>query len=430
MRPRFIVVVLALVLVAAACGDDDSTATTSLDESTPSTATAVGQSGFESELEQLVIATEQVRGLSFIEDPIITIVSHDELAERVADQIEEDLDPEELEVSQALFELLGLLDGSIDLGDAYTALYSEQVGGYYDDETGELVIAAADELSPLSRTIVVHELIHSLTDQHFGFAAVMDDLIDAERFHEASALQALVEGDATFHQILFLQSLPEEQQVDAVTESLSTDTAVLDSLPAWFGEDLTFPYDAGFAFVDRIASDRGTAGINQAYELLPTTTEQILHPEAYFSLEPGLPVELPVVTPDGYEVFEAGSFGEWNIRLLLLDGVQPGEAVVGADGWAGDSYTILWAEGEVAFVLAVQSETPRDAQELAEGLASSVAATMAVGSRRPSETGTTFGAGADFAEIRFDGTDVWFVAASDPTVGRQLADAVVPTDDG
>ena len=139
------------------------------------------------ELSSLVEITEDVRGLEFFEEPVITIVSAGDLAERVRLQIEEDLDPDEAAVSESLFELLGLLDGSVGLVDAYTELYAEAVGGYYDDDTGEMVIAGDSDLDPLSKTIVVHELIHALTDQHFGFAAKLDELIEEERFEEASA---------------------------------------------------------------------------------------------------------------------------------------------------------------------------------------------------------------------------------------------------
>ena len=77
------------------------------------------------------------------------------------------------------------------------------MGGYYDDETREMVVSGASTLSPLSKTIVVHELVHALTDEHYAFAAYSDDLWDADRFEEAYALQALVEGDATYYQIVY-----------------------------------------------------------------------------------------------------------------------------------------------------------------------------------------------------------------------------------
>ena len=76
------------------------------------------------------------------------------------------------------------------------------------------------------------------------------------------------------------------EQVEAVQESLAVDTTVADSLPPWFSEDLAWPYDAGFAFVDRIITDLDVAGLNQSYTLLPTTAEHIIHPGSYFTRQP------------------------------------------------------------------------------------------------------------------------------------------------
>jgi hypothetical protein len=400
---RLLILVAALSLLAVSCGDDSDTG------------------GIESELASLVSAAEDVRGLTFFEEPLIVIVSTDELADRIRVQIEEELDPEETLTTQRLYELLGLLDGSVDLLQAYTDLYAEAVGGYYDDETGEMVISGDDALRPLAKTIVVHELIHALTDQHFGFASKLDDLIDEERYQEAAALQALAEGDATYFQLVYMQTLPTSEQVEAVQESLGVDTTVADSLPAWFSEDLTWPYDSGFDFVDRVISDLGVSGLNQTYTLLPTTSEHIMHPGSYFTRQPPRSVTLPDASLEGYELIDDGPWGEWNLQLLLLDGVDPGEAIVAATGWGGDDYAVYANETELAFAYLYQADTPRDAEEMATSLASSVRQRMGVGAGLSTPTGTTFSPGDDFALIVRDDKRVLFIAASDPLTGSNLA---------
>ena len=400
---RSLILVAALSLLASSCGDDSDTG------------------GIESDLASLVSAAEDVRGLTFFEEPLIVIVSSDELADRIRVQIEEELDPDETLVTQRLYELLGLLDGSVDLLQSYTDLYAEAVGGYYDDETGEMVISGDDALKPLAKTIVVHELIHALTDQHFGFASKLDDLIDEERYQEAAALQALAEGDATYFQIVYMQTLPTSEQVEAVQESLGVDTTIADSLPAWFSEDLTWPYDSGFDFVDRVISDLGVSGLNQTYTLLPTTSEHIMHPGSYFTRQPPRSVTLSEASLEGYELVEDGPLGEWNLQLLLLDGVDPGEAIVAATGWGGDDYAVYSSETEMAFAYLYQADTPRDAEEMATSLASSVRQRMSVGAGLSTPTGTTFSPGGDFALIVRDDKRVLFVAATDPLTGSNLA---------
>ncbi len=412
---RILLALLAVSLLASACADDEA----GPDESTSG---RIDVAGIERELDSLVRAAEDARGLRFVEDPEITIVTSDELARRIRVEIEEDFDPAEILVDQRLFELLGLLDGSIDLMQAYLDLYAEAVGGFYDNETGELVISGDEALSPLAKTIVVHELIHALTDQHFDFAARLDQLIEEDRFHEASAIQALAEGDATYFQIVYMQTLPTNEQVEAVQESLAVDTSVADSLPAWFSEDLAWPYDAGFAFVDRIITDLDVAGLNQSYTLLPTTTEHIIHPGSYFTRQPPRPADLPNAVLDGYEVVEEGQWGEWNLELYLLDGVDPGEAIIAASGWGGDDYRVYWDGANVAFAYLFVGDTPLDATELAESLAASVAVRVAVGSPVTTTGGTSFAPGEDYAAIYVEDSRVLFVAAADPVAGSLLAD--------
>lgn len=421
---RIALLVIALALVTAACGDDAETTTTLARVTLPPAA-------LEDEVRDLVAVTEQIRGLAFIEEPVITIVSAEELADRVRAQIEEDLDPTDVAVAQRFYEILGLLDGTVDLGAAYADLYAEQVGGYYDNETGEMVIMGGSDLSPLSKSIVVHELVHALTDQHFSFAEASDALWDAEQFEEATAIQALVEGDATYYQLVYLQSLPVDEQVAAVQESLEVDSTIMDSLPSWFGEDLSFPYDYGFGFVERLVSEGDRTAIDQAYERYPTTTEQILHPEKYLILEPGREVALATADIAGYEVYEEGSFGQWNTRLFLLHGVDLGEAIVASAGWGGDRYRIYRQTGcdagadcPVAFVYLFVGDTTRDAEELAENVALSAHRIMKVGSARtPVDGVTSYTGGEDFAYVRIDGDRVLFIASDDPAVGQQLVNA-------
>jgi hypothetical protein len=419
---RLAFVAVALALVAAACGDEPATTTSTTGATTT---TIESPRGVPSEIAELIEAAERVRGLSFIGTPQISVVSDDELVRRVHALIEDSLDPDDLAVWQTLYELLGLIDPTIDLAAAYRDLYAEQVGGFYDSDTGEMVVGAGSSLSPLARSTIVHELVHALTDQHFGYAGVFDDLVDRGLLDEALALQALVEGDATYFQLVYLQGLPLADQIAAVEESLATDTSVLDSLPAWFGEDLTFPYDAGFRFVTRLIDVGGVAQVNQAYELPPQTTEQILHPEIYLARLPARPVTMPEAELPGYEVFEEGTFGEWNLQLLLLDGVAASDKPVAAAGWGGDRYRIYWDGARVAFAYVYEADTPRDAEELAQALVRATAATMGLGGGVSAEDGvTTFATGSGFAQVRAGERRVVFVAANDPGTGSALAAAL------
>jgi hypothetical protein len=438
---RLAAFLVVLVVLTAACGDEvnwppttgstttSGSTTTGVTPTTGEVTTSTAGSdagGLAGDVEELIAVTEELRGRRFLEPVEVTVLSPEDMAARVRANVEEELQPEDVAVEQAFTRLLGILPTDVDLAQAVADLYAEQVAGFYDSDTGELVVASSEELTPLGRTIVVHELVHALADQHFGMGATLDGLVEAGRDHEAAALQALAEGDATYFQIVYLQEqLSPEDQTAAILESLQADTAVLDSLPGWFAEDLAFPYEWGFGFVERLVEEGGIAAVDQAYELLPTTVEQIMHPTAYFTLEPARPVELAATALEGYEVYEEGQFGEWNLLLYLLDGIGDGDAAIASGGWGGDDYRIHWNGSEVAFAYLFEGDTPRDAEELQPALVDSLRASMAVGSPvTDEEAGTTVLEGSDFAFVQRSGARVLLVVAGDPAAGRMLVEAL------
>jgi len=446
---RLAAVLVASALLAAGCGEalewtpttpattTTAAATTSTEGSTTTTSTtttslAGGEAGdVDAEIQALISATEELRGRSFLEPVAVAVVSAEEMAARVRANVQAELDPEDLAVEQALTRLLGILPAEVDLAAAIEDLYAEQVVGFYDGDTKELVVAGGEELTALGEIIVVHELVHALADQHFGISASLDGLVEAGRYHEAAALQALAEGDATYFQMVYLQQLPVDRQLQALVESLEADTTVLDSLPDWVGEDLTFPYEWGFGFVERLVAEGGAGAVDQAYQNLPTTVEQIMHPTAYFAFEPARPVALPATALEGYTVHEEGQYGEWGLMLYLLEGVGDGVATIAAAGWGGDAYRLHWNGSEVTFAYLFEGDTPRDAEELAAAVADSLRGNMAVGAPvTDEEAGSILLEGADFAFIQRVGARVLVVVAGDPGAGQTLVESLrLPPED-
>jgi hypothetical protein len=419
-------------LFAASCGGEavwpSTSSSTSTSEATTtsgvtSTTVEAGAGDLTSQVDDLIAITEEVRGHPLLQPVQVTILSPEDMAARVRANVADELDPEELAIEGAFTRLLGILPAGVDLASVVEDLYAEQVAGFYDFDTSELVVASADQLTPLGRTILVHELVHALADQHFGLGDSLTALVDAGKDHQAAALTALAEGDATYFQLVYMQDyLSPEDQLAAINESLQADTSVLDSLPNWVGEDLAFPYEWGFGFVERLVQDGGIAAVDQAYERPPTTVEQIMHPTAYFTLEPALAVALPATALEGYEVAEEGEFGEWNLHLYLLNGIGDGDATVAASGWGGDAYRIHWNGSQVAFAYLYEGDTSRDAEELEPALIDSLKATMAVGAPvTDSAAGSTTLEGANYAFVQRSGSSVLVVIADDPAAGRSLA---------
>lgn len=445
--PRRLSVFLALVLalVLTACSDDadpDPSSTTGAGEAATTTAapedttttteggdttttappsvttTAPDLSDLENvsdeirtQLEELIGVAQEIRGLSFLNPPTISVVSDEELEQRVREDLIED--PEDFAADEALYEMLGLLSEGADFEQILLDLYGEQVAGFYDGETGEIVVPAREEgFSTVQRGTMVHELVHALTDQHFSFHDTFDSMVEEDRLDQATAYQALIEGDASLAEVLWVQTLTQEQVGDFLAESLEFDTTALDSAPRFLVESLLFPYDSGLAFAQNLYVEAGTWNrVNDAYSTmpgLPGSTEQIITPQDY---ERDLPVEvaIPEVEIPGYELQRTSVWGEEGFRLMLNQGEGEETVAEAADGWGGDSY-LQWYDGENAALLVVyQGDTPGDMDELEEAL-------MGFAQQNFPED--------HFAWVeRLDG-DLYFIAADETEVGEQIRASV------
>lgn len=437
---RRLVLLVLVVLLGVAC-DRSSTVTTTQPASQPAT-TVVQTTGVDpspttteadqpavvplglddlpaalrAEVLELVALTQELRQLEFLEPPVITVVDNEELARRVRESIEEEI--EGIDADEALYVLLGLIAPETDLLALYSELYGEQVAGYYDGDDQELVIPSGDELSPLQRATLIHELTHALTDQHFGMSAAYEALVEEDRFDEAIAYLSVIEGDATLTEILYIQTLPIAEQQALISESLEADTSVLDQTPGFIRDSLIFPYQEGFTFTQRLFELGGFSEIEKAYAKPPMSSEQIIEPRD-FGRDLPIDVAAPVQTIEGYELIYDSVWGELGFDTMF-DQILGGETSrLASDGWGGDRYSFFYDGTESVLVLNYRGDSEVDAEEMESALTAFIAGAMAVDT--PSETNgyTTF-TGEDFGAVTRNGDTLTFLAASNPAVGLAL----------
>lgn len=379
------------------------------------------------DLMELVEVTETVRELEFLEPPMVTVVTEAELAERVRDDLEENL--EDVPADEALYDLLGLIEPDTDLADLYLDLYSEQVAGFYDGETRELVVPVTDTgFNITQRATLVHELTHALSDQHYNFHDLYASLLDDERYDEASAYQAVIEGDAVLTELFYLQTLGDDDRNAYIEESLGLDSPAFENAPQFIQDSLIFPYDTGFAFVLGLHQAGSFEAIAAAYADPPTSTEQIIDPNDYPADGP-ITVTLPEIEVDGYPVEYGSTWGELGFVLMFDQVLGPGSSATASGGWGGDSYKILFDGTDAGLVLQYRGDTAADAVEMAAALEEYVGVALEVGDGFDLADGRGF-AGEDFAWVRVEGADVMFVAGSSEVVfDGALEDALVLFDD-
>lgn len=402
-----------------------STTTTTVTTTLPQPSTTLLPTGIEAlpeslqaEIIQLVEDVQRLRELPFLEAPRVTVLTADELASRVREQIAEET--ENVDADQALYVLLGLLPSGQDLLGLYTDLYGEQIAGFYDGDAKELVVPAGEAtFSPLERGTLIHELTHALTDQHHQLWQKRNQLIDDQKYDEATAFLSVIEGDATLVQIRYLQEMSPEDQQAFLAASFQTDTTVFDAAPLFIQRSLLFPYQEGLVFTQRLFDLGGFGAVDDAYDRWPTSTEQIITPREYLRDEPLTPSTAEITIP-GNELVYDSDWGELSF-LLMFEQVL-GEGPVASDpsqGWGGDRFR-LWFDGEnVTMVIEYVGDTSNDAGELFDALNAYVASAMSVGKPNRAGDATTF-SGADYAFVDRSGANVVFVAAGDPAVGAAV----------
>jgi hypothetical protein len=331
---------------------------------------------------ELSRAAESVRQLRLKRPVTIEIENGEAIASSLRAQIEES----EIERARLIYGALGLLDPEDDLRSIFSGVLGEQVIGYYDPETGRLVVrddvmegltgAFGPDQIQEARLVLVHELVHALQDQRLG----LGESYEKERTADAdNAFRSVVEGDATLAMLahaLRQQGIPLsaatagiQQMGDLVDLDALVRGEKLDEAPVILRVTLVAPYLRGLQFVAAVQNRGGWPAVNNAHRYPPTTTEQVLHPEKFFARERGEPIEVPsneALRKAGFERAEEDTLGELELSVYLGQSKASGTDEVAAQGWGGDRLVVYVRGGDKAAVWWTTWDTELDAQEAYE----------------------------------------------------------------
>lgn len=364
--------------------------------------------------------TASIRQLALLEPVNIEVNNQQELRDFVLQDIQDNYPLEDQQADLRALVILGLFEPGTDLAQLQIDLLGEQVAGYYDPETDEMVVISSgtdETLSASDELTFAHETIHALQDQHFDLLALQGDP-DAMDDDASLALTALIEGDATTGQIEYLFAHPGLIR-DLQREATAFDSSALDESPAIFRETLLFPYDEGADFVDQLYQDGGWEAVDAAYANPPQSTEQILHPESYYAGEG--PVAVDLYDPrdalgSDWEILDLNVMGELITGIFLnSDGVDSDEAELAAEGWGGDRYVVIGTDdaAETALIWRSAWDSVEDADEFFAALTQHELRRF---DTRPSirEDGVIRFAGDNVAgEIRQEGDEILYLLAPD-----------------
>ncbi|HEY0157063.1 MAG TPA: hypothetical protein VGF28_07200 [Thermoanaerobaculia bacterium] len=293
-------------------------------------------------------AVEEIRGRKFVHDVKNVSIDRSDLSAHLRKQMEK-LTPYSLDDWGTLLRALQLVDvENKQLVPKLLALYEAQVLAFYDPQSHtyysikqlpKLPEGAARLGDPklLEETVMVHELMHALQDQHFQLAgkekALMRDTDANLAYHavlEGEAVLVMVAHMLAKSNVDFEEVIKDDSMLGLIGNAAQAEQMIDPSTPKYFAEMLKFPYLAGLNFVVAAYRRGGWKELDKVHANPPRTTREILHPEQYFDAT-FKPKPFDSTTPPG--AISAEHLGEFHWRFLV--------GAENAKGWVNDRAVVM-----------------------------------------------------------------------------------------
>ena len=297
---------------------------------------------YAAEVAQAVPMIEKAVGLKFKTPPKIETRSKEQVREFVTKQFTDSLAKHDIAGQEAAYKRLGMIPDTLKLQPFLTSLLEEQIVGYYDPHTKILYVVDGSP-KDMAQLTITHELVHALQDQYISLDSVQKIRDDNDRL---SAAQSVFEGQAVYEQISIMLggsniaiNLPGgwDRIREMIRENQSS-MPIFAAAPKVIQETLIFPYLSGAEFYRNYKERKPGSNI---YNDMPVSTEQIIHPAAFFVTRDN-PTRVTLgALNNASEVYE-NDLGEFETRLFLFQQLNDqNEAVRGATGWDGDRYAVV-----------------------------------------------------------------------------------------
>jgi hypothetical protein len=314
---------------------------------------------------------EQARGHDFVTLPKAEAVSAQEMDRRLEESFKSYYPKDLYDRRTFAWRTIGVIPPDANLYDAYRAFLTGGVVGFYDPDTGELVYQGSGDQGFTERLTLAHELTHALDDQIFNLKRLdtLTNTCQDERF--AGAL-GLVEGSAQYFSAAAAAENPSVNLGDllaAIAQAVGSGGAP-DGVPPFLYAINIWPYSAGMSFVGTLAGQGGTQAVDRAFEHLPVSSEQVMHPQLYPSDKP-VPVDIPNLTAalgPSWGDLDAMTIGEEWLRAMLALRLDGDTADAAAAGWGGGAYRAFSDGTDVVVVLRTAWDTSPDAVAFADAL--------------------------------------------------------------
>jgi hypothetical protein len=289
------------------------------------------------------------------------LISRDQVNRYLKEKFDEDEGAKRMERSEIVLKKFGMLDRDFHLRTFLLSLLTEQIAGFYDNKTK--TVNLLDWIEPdEQKPVLAHELTHALQDQKVDLTKwsdvslpstshnVQEDNHHLQVDEADTARTAVAEGQAMAVFIDYTLRSSGKTIADApdLADRLKeqvTDTGgspVMARAPLLLQESLLFPYGDGLSFEQAILMKAGKeAAFGGVLANPPSSSFEIMHPDAYMAHAPVPVIRLPDIHPlldPEYTPYDIGVMGELDVRILveLFGGREIAKAL--APEWNGGVY--------------------------------------------------------------------------------------------
>jgi hypothetical protein len=289
------------------------------------------------------------------------LISRDEVGRYLKEKFDEDESTKRMERSEVILKKFGLLDRDFHLRPFLVSLLTEQIAGFYDNKTK--TVNLLDWIQPdEQKPVLAHELTHALQDQRIDLTkwsdvslegvshSVQDDNRHLQVDEGDTARNAVAEGQAMAVFVDYTlrpsgKTLADAPEMMSRLKDQVADTSgspIMARAPLMLQQSLLFPYSEGLSFEQAILIKGGKeAAFANVLANPPTSSFEIMNPEAYIAHAPVPVLRLPDIHPlldAEYTPYDLGVMGELDVRMLteLFGGREIATAL--APAWDGGLY--------------------------------------------------------------------------------------------
>jgi hypothetical protein len=276
------------------------------------------------------------------------IITRDKVKDFLEKRMKEATSPEEIRAEELTLKKFGLVPQDFDLAKNTVDLLTEQAAAFYDFHKKSLCITDWTP-SATREPALVHELGHALADQNVN----LEKFIKQGRKSDDGSMArlAVMEGQASWLMAEYLARKAGDTLasspalLDSMAQSVESGAGqfpVFESEPLYLRETLVFPYSQGMLFQNAVYKRMKQQAFEEVFRNAPVSTQQIIHPDKYFSdVKPTTPALPQLTDAHGYKRLADGTVGELDFSILLEQYCGKEESAAVAPHWRGGVYALL-----------------------------------------------------------------------------------------